>query len=146
MPLPAPDSKGDLPEGLHPATLDEIVERFGRGTPRRQAVAKRLIRIYEIVQATNKLDRFVIFGSFVTSKPEPNDVDIVLVMRDDFDLKSVSEETAKLFNHAQAEDEFGASIFWVRPSLLILESADEFLAHWQLKRDGTRRGIVEVKA
>ena len=28
--------------------------------------------------------------------------------------------------------------------LPILESVDEFVAHWQLKRDLTRRGIVEI--
>jgi len=30
--------------------------------------------------------------------------------------------------------------------MLILETLDEFISHWQLKRDGTRHGIVEVQA
>jgi len=41
---------------------------------------------------------------------------------------------------------FGASIFWIRPSMLLLESLEEFIEHWQIKRDRTRRGIVEVRA
>jgi hypothetical protein len=52
--------------------------------------------------------------------------------------------TRKVFEHVEAEEEFGASIFWIRPSLLLLETLDEFLSHWQIKRDQTRRGIVEV--
>jgi hypothetical protein len=28
--------------------------------------------------------------------------------------------------------------------LLIGEGVDDFIAYWQLKRDGSRRGIVEV--
>ena len=37
------------------------------------------------------------------------------------------------------------SVFWVRPSLLFLETLEEFIAGWQVKRDQTRRGIVEVR-
>ena len=144
MPLPQFESTGDLPEGLHRAALDEVVARFGTGSKRRQEVAARLLRVYQAARATRRLDRFVIFGSFVTSKPDPNDVDIILIMRDDFDLSSCDEEERRLFNHIEAEREFGASVFWIRPSLLILETLDEFISHWQIKRDHTRRGIVEV--
>src|SRR2546421_12011148 len=144
MPLPQFASTGDLPEGLHRAALDEVVARFGTGSERRQDVAARLLRVYQAARATRRLDHFVIFGSFVTSKPDPNDVDIILIMRDDFDLSSCDEEERRLFNHIEAEREFGASVFWIRPSLLILETLDEFISHWQIKRDHTRRGIVEV--
>ena len=33
----------------------------------------------------------------------------------------------------------------MRPSLLFLETLDEFIEGWQIKRDGTRRGIIEVR-
>lgn len=146
MSLPDFDSKGDLPEGIHQATIDEVVTRFGIGNGQRQNVAARLTHIYNLVRATGKLGRFIIFGSFITDKLAPNDVDIVLVMRDDFLLSACDEETATVFDHAQAEARFGASVFWIRPTLLILETPDEFIAHWQVKRDHTRRGIVEVLA
>lgn len=67
-------------------------------------------------------------------------------MRDDFDLGECDAGARKLFRHGEAEREFGASVFWIRPSLLVLETLDDFLAHWQIKRDRTRRGIVEVTA
>jgi hypothetical protein len=104
-----------------------------------------LRRIYTLAQATGSLERFILFGSYITDKPSPNDVDIVLIMRNDFQLGTCSEEAGKLFNHLQATQEFGASIFWVRPSMLVLETVEEFVAHWQIKRDHTQRGIVEVK-
>ena len=85
----------------------------------------------------------MIFGSYVTSKSDPNDV--VLVMDDTFDLSACDAETRSLFDHMDAEEEFGASIFWIRPSMLILEGLETFIAHWQRTRDGTRRGIVEVR-
>lgn len=144
MALPRFEKTGDLAKGLHRATLEEVLARFGTGSPQRQAVASRLLRIYRAAQETSRLGRFIIFGSFVTTKPDPNDVDIILVMRDDFVLDDCKGVTRKLFEHVEAEQEFGASIFWIRPSLLLLETLDEFLSHWQMKRDHTRRGIVEV--
>ncbi len=144
MPLPDFNSEGDLPEGVHQATFDEIVSRFGVGTRQRQIVLARLTRVLEVAKATGKLERLVIFGSFITNKSHPNDVDIILIMHDDFRSNECEGVTAKLFNHLQATDEFGASVFWMRPSLLLFETIDEFIEHWQIKRDKTRRGIVEI--
>jgi hypothetical protein len=145
MPLPDLNEDADLPEGVHRATLDEVVARFrGRGA-KRQSVTAWLLRIHQLAAATGKTQRFIVFGSYVTAKPAPNDVDIVLVMRDDFKLAGCDEQSRKLFDHRQAETEFGASIFWIRPALLLNDTLDEFIAYWQIKRDRTRRGIVEVE-
>lgn len=35
-------------------------------------------------QDSGNLARFIVFGSFVTAKPAPNDVDIFLLMEDSF--------------------------------------------------------------
>jgi len=145
MSLPPLNSEGELPEGVHHATMNEGLTQFGGSTPQRQAVTARLQRIYQLASATGKLTRLVIFGSYVTTKPHPNDVDVILVMADDFRLHAYDAETRRLFDHMGAEEEFGASIFWIRPSLLILETLETFIAHWQITRDGTRRGIVEVR-
>ena len=95
MALPNLNDAGELPIGIHQATIDEVIAQFGSGTLQRETVC--------------------------------------------------SEEVRKLLNHQQSENEFGASIFWIRPSLLLLETLDEFIESWQVKRDGTRRGIVEVR-
>jgi hypothetical protein len=100
--------------------------------------------IHATAKATGKLERFVIFGSYITDKVEPNDVDVVLVMADDFRFSECSGETRKLFIHEQAADEFAASVFWVRPSAILKGTLDEFIASWQVKRDQRLRGIVEV--
>ncbi|HEV2802400.1 MAG TPA: hypothetical protein VGW12_18150 [Pyrinomonadaceae bacterium] len=144
MPLPSFDERGDLPEGVHPASLEEVLVRFGHDTPQRQLVAARLAHIYELAQGTGKLERFVVFGSFVTAKPEPNDVDIILVMRDDFGEEDYEPDVFPVFDHLRAQRELGASLFVIRPAFIIGESVDEFIEHWQIKRDSKRRGIVEV--
>ena len=144
MALPEFGAEGDLPEGLHEAHVDEIAARFGAGTEARRHATALLLRIYAQVAATGKLQRFVVFGSYVTSKPEPRDIDLVLVMADDFSLTVCDEATRVLFDHERAEAELGASIFWLCPSVVLRGTLDDFLRGWGTKRDRTRRGIVEV--
>lgn len=144
MALPEFNEFGDLPVGVHRATLEEVIERFGSGTPQRDLVTTRLLRIHRLALTTGKLLRFVIFGSYITAKPSPNDVDIILVMADDFDMSECDEHTLPLFQHMRAHEVFGASVFSVRPSTVLLESVDEFISYWQVKRDKGQRGIIEV--
>src|SRR5207248_569434 len=143
MPLPAFNEEGDLPPGVHRATLPEVLERFGQGSVRRCAVADRLKRVYELVTSTGHLARFVVFGSFVTAKEEPNDVDVLLLMEDTFDLASVTGEAALPFQHMEADARFGASVFWTRRSGAI-GGEQAMIEYWQARREGGRRGIVEI--
>jgi hypothetical protein len=144
MPLPEFNEFGDLPEGNYTASFAEVVARFGSGTAQRIAVTDRLQRIHQLAVATGQVDRLLIFGSYVSDKSEPNDVDVILVMRNDFRSENCPADSAVLFDHARAHDELGASIFWVRPDMLLGEPLEQFLAFWQTKRDGQRRGVVEI--
>jgi hypothetical protein len=145
VPLPEFNEFGDLPEGKYPATLDEVIARFGSGSGQRQAVTNRLRRIDKLARDTGCLDRLLVFGSYVSDANEPNDVDVILVMRSDFRSEDCPAESLVLFDHARANDELGASVFWVRPDMLLGEPLEQFLAFWQTKRDGRRRGVVEIK-
>jgi predicted nucleotidyltransferase len=130
---------------VHNASIDEVVARFGKGGDQREAVTKTLMRIYNLVAATGYLDRFIIFGSYVTNKPEPNDVDIFLVMAEEFDVDKQTGDTRKLFSHTQAQASFGASVFWVNRSTSFA-SIEDLIDGWQTKRDLSQRGIIEVIA
>ena len=125
--------------------MDEVMAQCGSGTSQRQAVTARLRRIYHLARATRQLERLSLFGSSSTAKPDPHDVAILLVMRDDFDVHACDEASQKLFDHPRAAETFGARVFWIRPALLVLETLEECIAHWQITRDQTRRGIVEVR-
>lgn len=143
MPLPDLTATGDLPSGVHTASLAETIRRFGVGSHRRKLLAGRLERIYQIAVQTGHLARFVIFGSFVTGKHEPNDVDIFMIMDDNFDMTSLVGEARFLFYHGTAQDHFGCSVFWVR-RLEAIGGEEAAIRHWQIKRDGAERGIVEI--
>jgi uncharacterized protein Usg len=90
------------------------------------------------------VDYSLIFGSFVTNKELPGDMDVVLVMAEAFKLHEAPRESQTLFSHAEADARFGASVFWVRRGILPDEEMAGFLDFWQTRRDGVMRGIVEV--
>ena len=139
-----PELEGeDLPTGLHRATLRETLDQFGAETPQRRLIGSRLERICLLAMSTRHVARLVVFGSFVTAKPSPNDVDVFLLMTDAFELGQLTGEARLVFEHATAQAHFGASVFWLRRAAA-LGSEQETIEYWQLKRDGGRRGVVEI--
>jgi hypothetical protein len=143
--LPSFNAVGDLPPGVHRGTLREVLARLGQGSPRRVAVGSRLGRIDHLARSTGHLARLVVFGSFVTDKPEPNDVDVFLLMKDSFDVNAIVGETRLVFDHAAADAHFGASVFWTR-RLAAFGGEQAAIEFWQTKRDGNLRGIVEIES
>ena len=143
MPLPPFTASGDLPPGVYRATLSEVSERFGSGSPQRKMIGLRLERIYNVARATGHLARCVVFGSFVTSKRAPNDVDVFFLMENTFDIMHLTGEARLLFDHAAAQTHFGGSVFWLR-RLAVLDDEHTTIAHWQITRDRSYRGIVEI--
>ena len=77
--IPEFNDDGYLPPGLHLATFEEIAERFGQETEIRQAQIQSLGWLLDIVHRGGVV-RLVVNGSFVTDRPEPNDVDCVLLL------------------------------------------------------------------
>jgi uncharacterized protein DUF6932 len=143
VPLPSCTVNGDLPPGIHRATLVGVLARFGSGSPQRMLVGLRLERIYNVARATGHLARCVVFGSFVTAKLLPNDVDVFLLMEDTFDLSQLTGEARLQFEHMVVQTRFGASVFWLR-RLALVDDEQTTLSHWQITREGHHRGIVEI--
>src|SRR3970282_432131 len=134
--LPPVRKDGDLPPGVYRATLRELLGRFGKGSRQRVAVAQRLERIYRFSIGTGQLARFVVFGSFVSSKSEPADVDVFLLMENTFDMGQLTGEARVLFDHAAAQAHFGASVFWLR-RLAALGGEEQAIAEWEINCDGS---------
>ena len=145
MPLPEFNADGDLPPAIHRATMDEVAARFGGPSLARRRCTANLRRVLELANGTGQLERLIVFGSCVTDKEAPNDVDVILlVMNDTFHPDEAPIEAVGLFVHWIAQIRFGASVFWIKPTMALGEPLDEFIGHWQRKRDGSLRGIVEV--
>ena len=52
-------------------------------------------------------------------------------------------EARLVFDHAAAQNLLGASVFWIRRAAA-LGGEQAMVKHWQIKRDGGKRGIVEI--
>ena len=137
------NKNGDLPRGIHKASLSDVIEHFGKGNLQRAILAQRLNRIWDLAVGTGHMARFMIFGSFVTDKPTPQDLDIFLLMENTFDIRQVTGEARIIFNHMASQNYEGASIFWLR-RMAALDGEEAAIKHWQIKRNGNKRGIVEV--
>lgn len=130
--LPPFDDSGNLPRGIHPAFIEEIVERFGRGSPEREVEARELAEFVDWAKRSG-VQRLIINGSFVTDKQDPNDVDIVLLPHKEWRQREMPAERESTW-----------------PFLQILIAADEAdLKSWAADdfgtdRDGREKGVVEV--
>ncbi|MGI8541993.1 MAG: DUF6932 family protein [Aridibacter sp.] len=144
MKFPEFNENGDLPVGIYKATLQKVLEHFGQGSLQRQLIAGRLTKIYFSAMQTNQVLRFIVYGSFVTTKENPNDIDIFMLMEDDFDPDELYGKNRLIFKHLTTQEYEGASVFWGTKTGIIGD-ADDFIAGWQTKRDKTLRRIVEVK-
>lgn len=141
--LPRLTRQGVLPPGVHRAALPEVLVRFGGGSRRRVRLAQRLQQILSLAQRGGRLCRVLLWGSYVTAKAEPNDVDVMLVMAADFLVEQCDPEARPVFDPGATEAGLNATVVWVRDDLPA-ELLDAFVDQWQIGRDGTPRGIVEV--
>ncbi len=141
--LPAFNQDGNLPEGLHQANEQEVLARFATSSVRRQWLGEQLRHLLNAATTTGCLHRVILWGSFVTSKESPNDIDVLLIMDEAFDSEQVLGDTKLLFDYTQAKIRFTADVFWTKASI-----DQTMLALWldtyQIGRDFKRRGIVEV--
>src|ERR1035441_5838580 len=88
MPIPALNKDGLLPEGIHDCTLGEIEARFGsfQGTDHRPRLWAALRAFLRELKAAGLGSALLVNGSFVTAKPAPEDIDLILVLPAGHDL------------------------------------------------------------
>ena len=115
--LPALNSDGNLPEGIHLATEDEVIARFATSSARRQWLGEQLQRLLAQAKSTGQLTRVFLWGRFVTSKEVPNDLDVLLVMSAEFAIEALPVPAHILFDHVQARLHFQADVFWTKASI-----------------------------
>lgn len=84
MPIPNLLTDGLLPDGLHDCTIEEVIERFApfQGSDRRPSLGRELQQYVMELRSAEVGKYLVVDGSFITSKPAPSDVDLLLVLRE----------------------------------------------------------------
>ena len=134
--IPKFNKNGYLPKGIHKATLSEIKRRFGGGTERREELFKGLQSLVRVLRKNRKsIKRFLLNGSFVTDKREPEDYDCILVIRSDFSPRAMKQLTG-------AKNRFGAHLFpFGEEKNFSVKRMVDFFGH---DRDAKPKGLVEA--
>jgi hypothetical protein len=142
--LPELSDEGELPPGVHVADWEELQARFGGSSSRRIWLSSRLRALVELAATSGKLRRVFIWGSFVTAKPAPKDLDILLIMDGDFEVDGLTASAQVVFDSARAKLLFESDVFWARASIGG-ELLDLWLDTYQTSRRFRKRGIVELE-
>jgi hypothetical protein len=100
--LPAFTDGGDLPPGVHVADWQEVQTRFCGSSLRRAWLASRLYELIKLAGTSGKLRRVFVWGSFVTAKVAPKDIDLLLIMAEDFDVREVAVPAQAIFDSPRA--------------------------------------------
>lgn len=139
--IPSFRPDGYLPDGLHLADESEAIFRFGSTTARRRRLVLRLRQWLKIARQIGAR-RFLVDGSFVTAKPEPDDIDAVILLPTDFAGQIESEiepaiDLEQMLLTRRPEELFAAEdeTDW-----------DEWYAFFTRTResDNRRKGVVEI--
>lgn len=133
---------GYLPEGLHSATLAEATFRFGSSTPRRRRLALRMRRWIELAREV-KARRLLIDGSFITAKPEPQDIDAVVLLPTNFQAQIESGYEPALELEQMLLSRHPEEIFAAEDDADWDEWAEFFGRTREV--DGRRKGLVEIE-
>ena len=110
--IPELRKDGYLPDGVHLAEFEELALRFGTGSVRRGRLLERVRRWVALARVIGA-KRLFVAGSFVTAKHEPEDVDAVVLLPEDFAEqvdrgKFDALELAEMLTTRQPEEIFAA--------------------------------------
>jgi hypothetical protein len=140
--IPAFRADGYLQTGLHMASEAEVLFRFGASSRRRRRLALRLRRWLELARDV-QARRFLVDGSFVTTKQEPHDIDAVVLLPVDFEVQVEAGAVAAL--------ELEEMLLTRRPEEIFAAEDDSDWDAWvgffsrTREADGRRKGLVEVE-
>ena len=144
MPIPLFDTTGVLPTGIHDGTLDEMAKRFSDSSERR-SLWETLLRYVDELRRWPLAQELILDGSFVTSEPAPHDIDVILVLRDDYDLtQEVSPFEYNLRSHSMIKRTYGLDVFVVRPRSLEYYRFIDFFSQVR-DRLSFAKGLVRVR-
>jgi hypothetical protein len=144
MPLPDLEPNGHLPPGIHAASLAEVRGRFGVGSAARQRQVQLLEEVVAAAREYATIKRVLVWGSFVTAKPEPGDLDYSVVVSVDHHRTRIAPAHRRFFVPVDARRYYGVDRNYLVIKDYPLDAYPdrlEFLCHTRQQSDC---GIVEI--
>ena len=129
---------------MHLADWKEFQARFGASPSRRVWLSSRLRALLDLAATTGKLRRVFTWGSFVTVKAAPKDLNTLRIVDEDFAVDRIAAQAQAVFDSVRAKLMFESDVFWARASIGH-ELLDLWLDTYQTSRSFRKRGIVELE-
>ena len=145
--IPLFNENGYLPEGVYDCTIDEVADRFGgfQGSDRRSQLCGKFTEFMRELKACDFVEAVLVDGSFATSKPDPNDIDVVLVLVASYDFSTdLPPAIYNLLAQHRVRIRFGFDIVVVESASENLEQAVAFFQQVK-QRPGVKKGILRIK-
>ena len=146
MAIPLFDEHGFLPAGVHDCGLEEIKARFGlaQGSDRRPQLFRKLQALVAEVRAADFARCLLLDGSFVTSKTDPNDIDLVLVLPRAHDVSGdLRPAQYNLVSKRRVQKRYGFDMVAVREEMQEYEAAVAFF-HRVRHEPALRKGLLRL--
>jgi hypothetical protein len=124
-------------------TLEEIRQRHGSSTSRRQFLFARLQTIAQLLGETGQLRRLYLLGSFTTAKLMPNDLDCLVIMASGFTTDTLPAPYLDVFQHGLCRLTYQTDVFWVTEAIG-QDAINTMLDVFSRNRDGAAQPIIEV--
>ena len=145
--IPALNDYGYLPEGTYDCTVDEAAQRFGvfRSSDRRPRLWERFTEFIRQLKECGFVETVIVDGSFVTAKPAPSDIDLVLVVATSHDFSAdLPPAHYSLLAQRRVRRRFGFDIVVVKNGSENLELAVAFFQQVK-QRPGVKKGILRIR-
>ncbi|MEW6301822.1 MAG: hypothetical protein AB1705_00010 [Verrucomicrobiota bacterium] len=146
MPIPHLDSDGFLPPGIHDCVLNELRVRFGafQSNDQRPKLFAKLQAFLEEIRASRLVRFVVVDGSFVTSKPDPNDIDLILVVDANHDFSiDLSPAIYNILSKQRVHRRFGFDLLVAREGSVEYQRWTGFFQQVRLEPD-RHKGILRL--
>ena len=147
MPIPEFNEHGLLPEGIHDCTVEELENRFGnfQGSDRRPQLWAKFRDFIREAKASGVVETILVNGSFVTTKPDPNDIDLVLLVPASHDFSAdLGPAQYNVLSRRHVRQRYGFDIVLALPGTEEVSEAAEFFQ--QVRGQSLRRkGILRLR-
>lgn len=146
MPIPDLNTHGLLPPGTHAWTVEEIAGTFGafRGGEQRPRLMASLREFVAEARVSGIVCALLVDGSFVTAKPAPNDIDLVVIVPETHDFSAdLRPLEYNVVSKRRVNRRYGFDIFVARENSPEHGKWVEFFEQVRLE-PGVRKGILRV--
>lgn len=137
--IPDFDTNGNLPPGIHEATIDEVRNRFSTNAPRNRLFIL-LLEVLSIFRDCGCPEVYL-DGSYVTAKVEPADYDLCY---EPTGIKATPNFYEFLTSKDTRKERYGGDIF---PRMPVPPFHFDHVEHWQTdgRNNDVAKGILKIK-